>query len=124
MRPVIFASLAFAAGISSFSSFACTTLDDYNKQISQLQANYNGTINAANKQYVDKYVPDVVFVGLPGASYSRRYVDIASYYEAWRVKRMENWAAWQVSVNTALADYTTKTQQAYDNYLRTACVWW
>jgi hypothetical protein len=37
---------------------------------------------------------------------------------------MENWAAWQVSVNTALADYTTKTQQAYDNYLRTACVWW
>jgi hypothetical protein len=124
MRPVIFASLAFAAGLSSVSSFACTTLDDYNKQISQLQANYSGTINAANKQYVDKYVPDVVFVGVPAGSYSRRYADRVAYYEAWRVKRMENWAGWEVSVNTALADYTTQSQQAYDHYLRTACVWW
>jgi hypothetical protein len=82
MRSVIFASLAFAAGISSFSSFACTTLDDYNKQISQLQSNYNDAISAANKQYVDKYVPDVVFVGLPGGSYSRRYNDRVAYYEA------------------------------------------
>jgi hypothetical protein len=124
MRPVIFTSLAFALGVSSLSSFACTTRDEYNQNIVQLQANYAGAIDAANKQYVDKYVPDVVFVGLPAGSYARRYNDRVAYYEAWRVKRVENWASWERSVNTALADYMTKSQQAYDNYVRTACLWW
>jgi hypothetical protein len=124
MRPVIFASVVFALGVSSYSSYACTKYDDYSKNLSKLQANYNDAINAANKQYVDKYVPDVVFVGLPARSYARRYNERVAYYEAWRVKRVENWANWESSVNTALADYTTKSQQAYDNYVRTACLGW
>jgi hypothetical protein len=124
MRPVLFASLAFAAGISSFSSFACTSFDDYNKQIGQLQANYNDAISAANTQYAGRYFPDVVLVGLPAGIHARRYNERAAYYEAWRAKRMENWANWENSVNAARDDYTTKSQQAYNHYLRTACVWW
>ena len=124
MRPVLFASLAFAAGIASFSSFACTTLDEYNTQISQIQANYNDAINSANAQYVDRYVPDIVLVGVPASIYARRHNEKIGYYEAWRTKRIENWANWQSTVSTARADYTTKSQQAYNNYLRTACAWW
>jgi len=124
MRPVLFSSLVFAAAISSVSSFACTTFDDYNNQLSQLQANYNDAINAANKQYADRYVPDVVLVGLPAGNHARRYNETVAYYQAWRAKRMENWANWESSVTTARDDYTTKSQQAYNNYLRTACLWW
>jgi hypothetical protein len=124
MRPVLFAYLAVAAGVYSFSSFACTTFDDYNKQLSQLQANYNDTINTANKQYADKYVPDVVLVGLTAGVHTRRYNERVAYYEAWRAKRMENWATWESSVSAARDDYTTKSQQDYNNYLRTACLWW
>ena len=64
MRPVIFASFALALGTASLSSYACTSRDEYNQNISQLQANYNGAVGAANKQYADKNIPNVVFVDL------------------------------------------------------------
>jgi hypothetical protein len=123
MRPVIFASLAFALGTSSFSSFACTKFDEYNQNLSQLQANYNGAIDAANKQYADNNVPNVVFVDLSARSSARRYYDTAFYY-AEVAKKRQHWETWEKSVNTALADYMAKSRQAYDDYVRTACLWW
>ena len=55
MRPVIFASLGLALGTASLSSYAaCTTRDEYDQTINQLQANYSGAVDVANKQYADK----------------------------------------------------------------------
>jgi hypothetical protein len=123
MRPVIFASLALALGTASLSGYACTTRDEYNQNISQLQANYNGAVGAANKQYADKNIPNVVFVDLSTRSSARRYNDAAFYYAELAQKRA-NWENWDRSVTTALADYMKESQHAYDNYLRTACLWW
>ena len=103
MRPVIFASFALALGTASLSSYACTSRDEYNQNISQLQANYNGAVGAANKQYADKNIPNVVFVDLSARNSARRYNNTVVY---------------------ALADYMKDSQHAYDNYVRTACLWW
>jgi hypothetical protein len=123
MRPVILASLALALGTASLSSYACTTRDEYNQSIGQLQANYNGAVDAANKQYADKNIPSVVFVDLYSRSYAHRYNDAAFYYAEFARKR-ENWESWQRAAATALADYMKGSQQVYDNYVRTACAWW
>jgi len=124
MRPVIFASLALALGTASLSSYAaCTTRDQYNQSINQLQANYNGAIDAANKQYADKNIPNVVFVDLSTRNSTRRYNNGAFYYAELEKKR-QNWENWERAVTAALADYMRDSQGAYDNYLRTACVWW
>jgi hypothetical protein len=123
MRPVIFASLALALGTASLSSYAaCTTRDEYNQSINQLQANYSAAVGAANRQYADKNVPNVVFVDLSRSS-ARRYNDAAFYYVEMTKKRA-NWENWEKASTTALADYMRQSQQAYDNYLRTACLWW
>jgi hypothetical protein len=123
MRPVIFASLALALGTASLSSYAaCTTRDEYNQSINQLQANYSAAVDAANRQYADKNVPNVVFVDLSRSS-ARRYNDAAFYY-AEMTKKRANWENWEKASTTALADYMRQSQQAYDNYLRTACLWW
>jgi hypothetical protein len=124
MRPVIFASLALALGTASLSSYAaCTTRDEYNQAISQLQANYNGTIDAANKQYADNNIPNVIFVDLSTRGSARHYNNSALYY-AEVAKKRENWEAWERAVTAALTDYMKGSQHAYDNYLRTACLWW
>ena len=108
MRPFMFASLALALGTASLSSYACTTRDDYNQDISQLQANYNGAIGAANKQYADKNIPNVVFVDLSARSSARRYNGTVLYYTELAQKRA-NWENWDRSVTTALADYMSST---------------
>jgi hypothetical protein len=52
----LFSRLALALGTASLSSYAaCTTRDEYNQSINQLQANYNAAIDAANRQYAEKY---------------------------------------------------------------------
>ena len=123
MRPVIFASLALALGTVSLSSYAaCTTRDEYNQSINQLQANYSAAVDAANRQYADKNVPNVVFVDLSRSS-ARRYNDAAFYY-AEMTKKRANWETWEKASTAALADYMRQSQQTYDNYLRTACLWW
>ena len=94
MRPVIFASLALALGTASLSSYAaCTTRDEYNQSINQLQANYSAAVGAANRQYADKNVPNVVFVDLSRSS-ARRYNDAAFYY-AEMTKKRANWENWE-----------------------------
>jgi hypothetical protein len=124
MRPFIFASLALALGTASLSSYAaCTTRDEYNQTISQLQANYNVAVDVANRQYADKNIPNVVFVDLSTRGSARRYNDAAFYY-AEMTKRRANWENWEKSATAAVADYMRESQQAYDNYLRTACLWW
>jgi hypothetical protein len=123
MRPVIFASLALALGTASLSSNACTSRDEYNQNITQLQANYNGAVAAANKQYADKNISNVVFVDLSTRSSARRYNGTAFYY-AQLAQRRANWENWDRTVATALADYMKESQHAYDNYIRTACLWW
>ena len=124
MRPIAFASLALVLGTASLSSYAaCTSRDDYNQTISQLQANYNATIDTANKQYTDNNIPNVVFVDLSARSSARRY-NGASYYYTELAKKRQNWGNWERTVTTALADYMKESQNAYDNYLRTACLWW
>jgi hypothetical protein len=123
MRPVIFASFALALGTASLSSYACTSRDEYNQNISQLQENYNVAVGAANKQYADKNVPNVVFVDLSARGSARRYNNTVFYY-AELTKKRENWESWDRTVTTALADYMKESQRAYDNYLRTACLWW
>ena len=124
MRPIIFTSLALALGTASLASHAaCTTRDEYNQNVSQLQVNYNGAIDTANKQYADKNVPNVVFVDLSARSSARRYNGAAFYY-AELAKQRENWENWERAVTAALADYMKESQHAYDNYVRTACLWW
>jgi len=124
MRPVMFASLALALGTASLSSYAaCTTRDEYNQSINQLQANYNVAVDAANRQYADNNIPNVVFVDLHSRSSARRYNDAAFYY-AEMTKKRANWGNWEKAATAAVADYMRQSQQAYDNYLRTACLWW
>jgi len=123
MRPIIFASLPVALATASLSSYACTTHEEYNQNIGQLQASYNGAIEAANKQYADNNMMGVVFVDLSKRHSVRRYNDSAFYY-AELTKKRENWETWERAVTTAMADYTKESQRAYDNYMRTACVWW
>jgi hypothetical protein len=95
VRPFIFASLALALGTASLSSYAaCTTRDEYNQSINQLQASYNAAIDAANRQYADKNIPNVVFVDLSSRSSARRYNDAAFYY-AEMTKRRANWENWK-----------------------------
>ena len=90
MRPIIFASLAVALGTASLSSQACTSREEYNQNIGQLQANYSGAIDAANKQYADNNVMGVVFVDLSKRHSVHRYNDSAFYYAELDKKR-ENW---------------------------------
>jgi hypothetical protein len=123
MRPVIFASFALALGTASLSSYACTSRDEYNQNINQLQANYNDAVGAANKQYADKNIPNVVFIDLSTRNSARRYNNTVLYY-AELTKKRESWENWDRTVTTALADYMKESQHAYDNYLRTACLWW
>jgi hypothetical protein len=123
MRPVIFASLALALGTASLSGYACTTHDEYNQNLSQLQENYNGAVGAANKQYADNNIPNVVFFDVSARSSARRYYDTPFYY-AEVAKKREHWETWERTVNAALADYMKESQHAYDNYVRTACLWW
>ena len=124
MRPIVFASLALALGTASLSSYAaCTSRDEYNQNINQLQANYNGAVDAANRQYADKNIPNVVFLDLHSRNSARRYYDAALYYTEMANKRA-NWENWERSTSAALAEYMRESQRAYDNYLRTACLWW
>ena len=123
MRPIIFMSLAVALATASLPSYACTTREEYNQNIAQLQANYNGAIDAANKQYADSNVMGVVFVDLSKRHSVRRYNDSTFYY-AELAKKRENWQTWETAVTAALADYMKESQRTYDNYMRTACLWW
>ena len=123
MRSVMFASLALALGTASLTSYAaCTTRDEYNQTINQLQANYSVAVDAANRQYADNNIPNVVFVDL-SRRYTHRYDDAAFYY-AEVAKKRANWENWEKASTVALADYMRESQHAYDNYLRTACLWW
>jgi len=123
MRPILFTSLALALGTASLSSYAaCTTRDDYNQTINQLQATYNGAVDAANRQYADKNIPNVVFVDLRSRNSARWYYNSGFYYAEMANKRA-NWENWEKSTTAALADYMRESQHAYDNYLRTACLW-
>lgn len=116
MRPILFTSLALALGTASLSSYAaCTTRDDYNQTINQLQATYNGAVDAANRQYADKNIPNVVFVDLRSRN--------SGFYYAEMANKRANWENWEKSTTAALADYMRESQHAYDNYLRTACLW-
>jgi hypothetical protein len=83
-------------------------------------------VGVANKQYADKNIPNVVFIDLSAGNSARRYNNTVLYYAELTKKRenWENWENWDRAVTTALADYMKDSQQAYDNYVRTACLWW
>jgi hypothetical protein len=99
MRPAIFASLAFASGIASFSASACDTRVDYSNKINRVQAEYQLAVDAANSAYVEKTM------------YSVR-------------SRDANLLDWRNAVNAALDGYTRNAQETYVTYMGNACVWW
>jgi hypothetical protein len=99
MRPAIFVSLALASGLASFAASACDTRADYNNKISNLQSEYQAAVNQANNAYLEKTV------------YSVR-------------SRGANLQDWNNSVNIAMVSYTRNVQEAYDNYMNNACLWW
>ena len=99
MRPAIFVSLAFAAGVSSFSALACDTRVDYSNKMNKFQTDYQSALDQANNAYVEK------------TTYSVR-----SYHA--------NLQDWKNSVNAALDSYTKRTQETYDYYMTNNCGWW
>ena len=120
MRLGIFMSLALAAGVSSFDASACTRLDDYNRNVTEVQQKYQLAVDAANKSYGSRNVSTVVFVDryVSGRHYNPTFVSYNTQPGNW-----QNWQDWQKSVNAAMADYMTGAQDAYHDYLTTAC-WW
>ena len=99
MRLVVFVSLALASGVASFAASACDTRVDYNNKLNVIQAEYRATVDQANKAYVEK------------ATYSVR-------------SRNANLVDWTNTVNAALDSYTRQSQQAYENLMTNACLWW
>ena len=99
MRLAIFASLALASGIASFSASACDTRVDYSNKINRAQAEYQLAVDAANSAYVEKTMYSV-------RPHGANLVD------------------WKNAVNAVLNGYTRNTQETYDNYMGNACIWW
>jgi hypothetical protein len=120
MRFGIFASLALAAGVTAFDASACTRLDDYNHNIAGVQRKYQLAVDAANKAYVGGNISRVVFVDrdVSGRRYDRAVLSYNLQQENW-----QNWQNWQKAINTAVADYMTGAQGAYNDYMTSAC-WW
>jgi hypothetical protein len=52
MRLAIFASLALAAGVSSFGASACTNPTEYNNRMTEIQDKYRVDVDTTNKAYV------------------------------------------------------------------------
>ena len=99
MRLVIFASLAIACGLTSFSASACDTRADYSNKIDKVQTEYQVAVDTANKAYVEKTM------------YSVR-------------PARTNLVDWQNAVGVALDSYNRQAQETYDNYVNNACLWW
>jgi hypothetical protein len=99
MRLAVFVSLALASGVASFAASACDTRVDYNSKINALQAEYRTAVDQANKTYVEKVM------------YSVR-------------SRDSNLLDWNNSVTSALDSYTKQSQEAYENLMTNACLWW
>jgi hypothetical protein len=99
MRPAIFVSLALASGVASFAASACDTRFDYINKIDESQAEYQLSVDQANKAYVEKTM------------YSVRPHDA-------------NLLDWGNTVNAALERYTRQSREAYDNLMTNACLWW
>jgi hypothetical protein len=99
MRLVIFASIAVACGVASFSASACDTRADYSNKIDKVQTEYQVAVDTANKAYVEKTM------------YSVR-------------RARTNLVDWQNAVGAALDSYNRQAQETYDNYVNNACLWW
>jgi hypothetical protein len=123
VRLGIFMSLALAAGVSSFNASACTRLDDYNRNVTTVQQKYQLAVDAANKTYAARNVSTVVYVDryVSGRRYNPTVVSYNMQRDNWQ--NWQNWQDWQKAVNAAMADYMTGAQDAYHDYLTTAC-WW
>jgi hypothetical protein len=123
IRLGIFMSLALTAGVASFDASACSRLDDYNNNLTGIQQKYQLAVDAANKTYGSRNVLTVVFVDryVSGRRYNPTVVSYNMEQNSWQ--NWQNWQNWQKSVNTALADYMTGAQGAYNEYITTAC-WW
>ena len=99
MRLAVFVSLALTSGAASFAASACDTRVDYNNKINALQAEYRTSVEQANRAYVEKVM------------YSVR-------------SRDANLLDWNNSVTAALDSYTRQSQEAYENLMTNACLWW
>jgi hypothetical protein len=54
MRLAIFVSLALASGVASFAASACDTRVDYSNKINESQAEYQLSVDQANRTYIEK----------------------------------------------------------------------
>ena len=99
MRLAVFVSLALASSVPSFAASACDTRVDYSNKISKFQTEYQAAVDRANRAYVEK------------AMYSVR-------------SRDANLLDWSNSVNAAVDRYTRQTQETYDNFMTSPCIWW
>jgi hypothetical protein len=118
MRFAICVSLALAAGVTSFGASACSNTNQYNDKMTEVQQKYRVDVAAANKAYVDGRRSTVELVY---ASNARRFAVPQYYYlvrDDWR--NSQNWQNWENAVNVAVAEYTTNSQAAYNNYI---CNW-
>jgi hypothetical protein len=53
MRLALCLALAFAAGVTSFGASACSSSNEYNGRMTEVQQKYKADVAAANKAYVD-----------------------------------------------------------------------
>jgi hypothetical protein len=117
MRLAIFASLALAAGVTSFGASACSNTNEYNTRMTEVQEKYKVDVEAANKAYIAGRRSPVELVYA-----ANRRAAVPQYYfvveDNWQ--NSQNWQNWQNSVNTAVADYMKDAQAAYNNYI---CQW-
>jgi hypothetical protein len=117
MRLTLCVALALAAGVTSFGASACSTSNEYNDKMTEIQQKYKSDIAVANKTYVDgrRSNVDLVYV-------SNRRVAVPNYYYLVRDdgQNWQNWQNWQNAVSSAMAEYTTNAQVAYTNYI---CNW-
>jgi hypothetical protein len=87
------------SSVASFAASACDTRVDYSNKISKFQTEYQAAVDQANRAYVEK------------AMYSVR-------------SRDANLLDWSNSVNAAVDRYTRQTQETYDNFMTSPCIWW
>jgi hypothetical protein len=117
MRLAILASLALAAVVTSFNASACSNTNEYNNRMTEVQKKYQLEVEAANKAYVDgrRSTFELVYAN------TRRTAAPQYYYvvrDDWQ--NGQNWHNWETAVDTAVAEYTTNAQAAYNNYV---CQW-
>jgi secreted trypsin-like serine protease len=114
MRSTIFVSLVLASGVASFGASACDTRDVYNQKIYNLLEKYQSEIVKDNDVYSHEIMPIVKVVYPNGRRFPNEYFWSYSYPYNEAVVR------WNTTVNTAVTNYSSEAQTAYNN----ACPWW